>query len=402
MSGNHDDVAWAQKQIIVRTGERLIPMKLSQRRLRNWMASGLVIAALAGVSACQTPTETPTAVEDTEATTDTAEATPESLTTVRFTLSWLLQGVDAPLTLAIERGYFAEEGLDVQIERGYGSADTSSKIAAGQYDMGFGDMYSMIEFNERNPDDKMIVVAVPYNKAPFAIVTTQDSGINSVQDLAGKTLGAPAGDAPRRLWPVLAEEAGIDPNSVEWVTMEPKLRETFLLQGNVDAISGFIYSMMPSLLAGGKTMDDLNIFYYKDNGLDFYGNVVLLREDFLSANEETVRAFLRAYIRGIQDMLVDPEAGLASVVAAGDELMDPDAEKLRLQIALDELLVNEEVESLGLGAVDPARLEATIAQTVKGFELTATPDIDTVFTADYLPPLEDRQVPPASERQPLE
>ncbi len=359
------------------------------------------MAALAGVTACQTPPEPPTATEGTEETTATAADT-EELTTVRFTLSWLLQGVDAPLTLAIERGYFIEEGLDIQFERGYGSADTTNKIAAGQYDMGFGDMYAMVEFNEQNPDDQLIVVAVPYNKAPFAIVTSKDSGIESVQDLDGRTLGAPAGDGPRRLWPVLAEASGVDPDSVEWITMEPKLRETFLLQGNVDAISGFIYSMMPSLIAGGKTEDDLNIFYYKDNGLDFYGNVVMLRKDFLEENEELVSAFLRAYIRGVQDVMMDPAAGLESVLAAGDELMDANAEKLRLQIALNDLLINEEVEELGIGAVDPERLETTIAQTVKGFGLANTPALDEVFTAEYLPPLEDRLLPPEEALQPLE
>jgi NitT/TauT family transport system substrate-binding protein len=376
-------------------------MKHSKLWLRNLIASGIVMAALAGVTACQTPPEPPTATEGTEETTATAADT-EELTTVRFTLSWLLQGVDAPLTLAIERGYFIEEGLDIQFERGYGSADTTNKIAAGQYDMGFGDMYAMVEFNEQNPDDQLIVVAVPYNKAPFAIVTSKDSGIESVQDLDGRTLGAPAGDGPRRLWPVLAEASGVDPDSVEWITMEPKLRETFLLQGNVDAISGFIYSMMPSLIAGGKTEDDLNIFYYKDNGLDFYGNVVMLRKDFLEENEELVSAFLRAYIRGVQDVMMDPAAGLESVLAAGDELMDANAEKLRLQIALNDLLINEEVEELGIGAVDPERLETTIAQTVKGFGLANTPALDEVFTAEYLPPLEDRLLPPEEALQPLE
>jgi NitT/TauT family transport system substrate-binding protein len=263
-------------------------------------------------------------------------------------------------------------------------------------------MYSMIEFNQQNPDQKLIVVAVPYNKAPFALVSLKENGITSVEDLEGKKLGAPAGDAPRRLWPVLAEEVGVDAESVEWVTMEPKLRETFLLQGNVDAISGFIYSMMPSLIKGGKTPEDLNVFYYTDNGLDFYGNVVLVKESFLEENPEVVRGFLKAYIRGIQDMLRDPSTGLDSVMAAGDDLMERDAEKLRLQIALDDLLVNEEVEQLGIGDVDPERLKQTIAQTVEGFGLPTTPSPEEVFDGSYLPPLEDRQVPAASERTPLE
>ena len=306
------------------------------------------------------------------------------------------------MTLAMDRGYFAEEGLELRFDRGYGSADTISKIAAGQYDIGLGDMYSMIEFNQNNPEQKLTVVAVLQNKAPFALVSLQESGIAVPQDLEGKTLGAPAGDAPRRLWPVLATQVGVTEDSVEWVTMEPKLRESFLLQGNVDAISGFIYSMVPSLAKGGKTLDDLNIFYYTDNGLDFYGNAVLAKESFLEENPDIVRGFLRAYLRGLQDTLKDPTTGLDSVMAAGDDLMERDSEKLRLQIALDNLIVNEEVEGLGLGDVDPERLQASIAQTVEGFELTATPTVEEVFDGSYLPSLEERQIPPASERQPLE
>jgi NitT/TauT family transport system substrate-binding protein len=372
--------------------------------LKPLAVSAITLAALLGLTGCQSvPTEEPTVTEDAQAAAEMApETDTQDLTPVKFTLSWLLQGVDAPMTLAMERGYFAEEGLDVTFERGYGSADTASKIAAGQYDMGFGDMYSMIEFNEQNPDQKLVVVAVPYNKAPFVLMSLKETGIKSLNDLEGKKLGAPAGDAPRRLWPVLAEQVGVDADSVEWVTMEPKLRETFLLQGNVDAISGFVYSMMPSLVKAGKTQDDLDIFYYTDNGLDFYGNVVLVKESFLEENPDVVRGFLKAYIRGLQDTLKDPVAGLDSVMAQGDDLMERESEKLRLQIALDDLLVNEEVEANGLGAIDPERLKVSIDQTVKGFSLANTPAVEEVFDGSYLPPLEERQVPPADERTPLE
>ena len=268
--------------------------------------------------------------------------------------------------------------------------------------MGFGDMYSMIEFNQQNPDDKLIVVAIAYNKAPFALISLKDSGITSVEDMVGRKLGAPVGDAPRRLWPILAEQVGVDAAAVEWVSMEPKLRQSFLLQGNVDAISGFSYSMLPALVAGGKTLDDLSIFYYTDNGLDFYGNVILVKESFLADNPDVVQGFIKAYFRGMQDTLRDPATGLESVLAVGDELMEEDAEKLRLQIALDGLLVSEEVEQNGLGAADPVRLEETIAQTVEGFDLSETPALEEVFDDSYLPPLEERQVPPAAERQSLQ
>lgn len=143
---------------------------------------------------------------------------------IKVNPSWLLQGDNAPLTVAIQKGYFAEKGLDVNLERGFGSADTLAKVASGQFQIGFGDMYSMIEFNNKNPNDKLVAVAVPYNEAPFAIISLKKSGIDTPKALQGKQLGAPAGDAPRRLWPVLARQVGIAPDSVEWITMEPMLR----------------------------------------------------------------------------------------------------------------------------------------------------------------------------------
>jgi NitT/TauT family transport system substrate-binding protein len=373
------------------------------RLVKHSAASALALATLFGAVACQTSAPPEVTEEEAPAETETEVAeTPDELTPVNFTLSWLLQGVDGPLLLALENGYFAEEGLDVSFERGYGSSGTASTIAAGQYDLGFGDMYSMIEFNQENPDDKLIAVAIAYNKAPFALISFEESGIDSIEGMMGKKLGAPIGDAPRRLWPVLAEQVGVDADGVEWVTMEPKLRQTFLLQGNVDAISGFSYSMLPALVEAGRTLDDMNIFYYTDNGLDLYGNVILVKESYLEENPDVVRGFIKAYLRGMQDTLRDPNAGLEAVLAAGDELMDRDSEKLRLQIALDGLLVTDEVREIGLGAADPERLETTIAQTVAGFGLAETPPVEEVFDGSYLPPLEERMAPPDSELGTLE
>lgn len=320
--------------------------------------------------------------------------------TIKVNPSWLLQGDNAPLTIAIDKGYFPSEGLDVKIERGYGSADTITKVAAGQFDIGFGDIYSMLEFNAKNPNDAVVAVAVPYNRSPFAIVSLKASGINDLKAVTGKKLGAPAGDAPRKLWPVLAQQVGVKPDSVEWITMEPKLRETLLVKGDVNAVSGFATTILPSLEKAGKKAEDVNVFYYTDNGLELYGNAIVVKKAFLEKNPEVIKSFLRAYFKGLQDTLKDPQAGLESVAKAGDSLMDKNAEKRRLQIALERLYVTPEVEKVGLGGVDPARLEKTIKQVSKVFNIEAPP-INKVFDDSYLPPKEQRALPSASERKPL-
>lgn len=365
--------------------------------MRGFLCLALVSTPIV-VSSCQSQPTASEAPAGTQMSTTSTDG--KSKRAIKVNPSWLLQGDNAPITIAIQRGYFAEKGLDVKIERGFGSADTLAKVAAGQFEIGFGDLYSMIEFNSKNPNDELVAVAIPYNKSPFSIVTLKKSGITDPKALAGKKLGAPAGDAPRKLWPVFAEEAGLKPDAVTWVTMEPKLRETFLLKGDVDAVSGFATTIIPALAKAGTKPEDMEVFMYTDNGLDLYGNAIVVKKSFVEQNPDVVKSFLEAYFKGMQDTLKDPDAGLESVMKAGDSLMDKNVEKLRLQIALEDLYVTPEVEKVGLGGVDSTRLKKTVEQVSKGFGLT-TPTIDEVFTDSYLPPKNARALPPASERKAL-
>ncbi|WP_425216421.1 ABC transporter substrate-binding protein [Tumidithrix helvetica] len=320
---------------------------------------------------------------------------------IRVQLPFLKQSLDAPLIVAIEKGYFAEEGLNVTYERGFGNADTISKLGTGKYDLAFSDIYNAMEFNEKNPNDKIIAVAFYQNKAPFSIVTLKSSGIKTPADLAGKKIGAPAGDGPRKLFPLFAKEVKLSPDSITWETMEPKLRETFLLQGKVDAVSGFYTSVIPSLIKAGKTMDDIQIFFYDEFGLDFYGNGILVKQDFMAKNPEAIKSFLKAYFRGMQDVVKDPNAALDLVVSTDQsKLMDRDAEKLRLKLAIERMYVTPEVEAAGFGGVDMKRLEKSVAQTIEGFKLKPVTATD-MFTDKFLPAKEQRMVPPVADRKPL-
>jgi NitT/TauT family transport system substrate-binding protein len=360
----------------------------------------LVAVALNALNGCSSPNATTSPVSSGATVINSTDKKP--LKDVKVQLGFLLQSTYAPLIVAINKGYFAEEGLNVKWERGFGNVDTISRLASGQFDISFSDMYNALEFNDKNPNERLIAIAVPFNKSEAAILTLKEKGINDPKGLAGKKLGAPAGDGPRKLWPLLAKQIGVDANSVEWLSMEPKLRETFLLQGQVDGITGFSTSALPSLLKGGKKQDDINVFYYTSYGLDFYGNALLTKPNYAKENPEAVKGFVKAYLRGMQDMLKDPASALDAVIAAdASKLMNRDAETLRLQIALDKLLVTPEVESVGLGDLDPKRLQTTINQTVAGFGLKGAPKVTDIFDNRFLPPKESRLAPPAAERKSL-
>lgn len=362
------------------------------QKVINRLLSLLLISATFNVLAgCSTPTgTTQNAAPEASPATDTEK---KELKTVKFTLSWLFQGVDAPLTTAIEKGYFANEGIDVKFERGYGSADSINKVAAGQYDIAEGDMYSMVEFNQKNPDNKLIAVAIKYNKSPFAIVSPKKNGIDSPDKLAGKELGAPAGDAARRLFPVFAKTTGIKADSVTWTNVEPKIREALLAKGDLDAISCFTISSLPPLEKLGFSPDQLNVFYYTNFGLDLYGNALIVKESFAKENPDLIKGFVKAYLKGLQETVKEPDTAFATVAKFGKGgTFDEKLERERLQIALDSLYVSDESKEIGVGAVDPDRLKKTLEQVSQGFGLAKVPIPEDVFDDSFLPPKEDRAI----------
>jgi NitT/TauT family transport system substrate-binding protein len=310
---------------------------------------------------------------------------------VKFVLDWAIQGPQAPFIVALEKGYFAQEGLAVIMDRGYGSADAVSKVASGAYQIGYGSLDALIEFNVKNPGKELMAVYVVLNSPPYSVITLKGKGINSPKDLEGRKIGAPEGDAPRRLFPVFAKAVGIDPAKVEWVSMSPPLREPSLVKGEVDAITGFYFTGYLNLLALNVNPEDIVAFKYNDYGVELYGNAIIVRKDFMQSNPEAVAKFVRAVNRALKEVIADPEKA-ADYVKQRDPLVDRNVELERLKLALSDNILTEEVKRNGLGAVERTRLEKTIQSVVTAFNLPRTPSPDEVFTDRFLPPKEERTI----------
>lgn len=351
------------------------------------------------LKACTSPTATTssTSPEASPATDASPAPSPTSpvaagnLTNIRFMLDWVPQGIHAPLAVAIEKGFFAEEGLNVSFDRGSGSTVAISKVASGNYELAMGDVNSLPEFNQKNPQTQVRAVAVYYNKSPMAIATLKESGISEPKMLEGKTMATPSGSAVRRMFPLFAQATGIDFDKVEQPVVEPKLQTQLLANKQVDSIGIFTVSTLPNLQDAGFDEGKLNLFRFVEHGLNLYGNSILARADFLEQRPEVVQAFLRAFTKGVQDTLKDPD-GAIQMMAKYDSTFKVPLERKRLQLAIDTLITSPEVEQNGFGGVDEARFETTLKQVVDGFKLTQTPKLKDVFNPDFLPPKEQRML----------
>lgn len=311
---------------------------------------------------------------------------------VKFTLDFAFQGPQGPFLLAQDKGYYEREGLNVTIDRGFGSADAIAKIASGAYDMGFGDINSMMEFNARNPGKELVAVFIVYDAAPFSVFTLKRSGIDDPKKLEGKTLAAPAGDAGRRLFPIFAEAVGIDPAKVRFVNVDAPLREPTLARGQADGITGFYFTSLLNLKAINVPEADLNVFRFSDYTKFLYGNAVIVRPDFASKNPEAVRAFLRALVKGFKDTFTNPDEAVESV-RKRDGLINVALEKERLLLAIRNSVVTPDTQAFGLGAARRDRLVRSIELVKKAFDLPVLLKPEQVYTDRYLPPLADRRAP---------
>src|SRR5205085_3429162 len=118
----------------------------------------------------------------------------QTQTPVKFSLDFKFEGPAAPFVVAIDNGYFKAEGLDVTIDTAGGSLEPINRVASGTYDMGFGDINSLIKFRDANPSAPIKAVFMVYNKPAFSIVSRKSRGVEQPKNLEGKKLGAPPAD----------------------------------------------------------------------------------------------------------------------------------------------------------------------------------------------------------------
>ncbi|HEY2135964.1 MAG TPA: ABC transporter substrate-binding protein [Xanthobacteraceae bacterium] len=312
-------------------------------------------------------------------------------TPVKFSLDFKFEGPSAPFVIGLDKGYYKAEGLDVTIDTAAGSLEPITRVASGTYDMGFGDINSLIKFRDQNPGTPITAVFMVYNRPPFAIVTRKSRGVTKPKDLEGKKLGAPAADGAFAQWKIFVQANGIDASKVTIENVGFPVREPMLAAGQVDAITGFSFSSYVNLKDRGVQVDDIVVLLMAEYGVNLYGNAIIVNPKFAAEKPDAVKGFLRAFLKGLRDTVKDPASAVDAVIRRND-VARKDVELERLRMALKDNILTPEVKADGFGEVDMDRLGKAIDQIALTYQFKAKPKAADIFDPSFLPAAADRKV----------
>jgi NitT/TauT family transport system substrate-binding protein len=295
---------------------------------------------------------------------------------VNFITDFGYNGRHSYFYVALDKGYYKAEGLEVNILRGQGSADAIKKVASGAAVVGFADAGALV-LARSNDAIPVKLLSIVYATPPHAIFALADSGIKTGKDLEGRTVADSAFSAIPLIFNAYAQAAGIDRSKVKWVSAESSALPSLLATGRVDAVGQF--TVGEPLLAATVAPKTLTRIAYKDAGLDYYANGLIATEKTISDNPAMLKAFVRATQKGMQAAFANPkEAG---------EILNKYHKQISPAVAEGETKLVRElavVPGQKLGMIDAGRIQKTIEIMGRAYPMKTPIQVNDMFVAGFV------------------
>jgi len=307
-------------------------------------------------------------------------ASAQGLTKATLRLAFTYNGHRSPYLLAVDKGFYREEGLDVEVLEGKGVTSSMQLVASKQ------DTFTIVD-----PPSLMLgaaqgmpvrTVAQLYQTSPNALISWKDQNIAKPGDLVGKAVATLQGDTTTTMLYALLAKNKVDRNAVRIVASDGGTRNQTFLGKRAEAITGFTNDSYLSLSA--TTENALSVFPYSDFGIETMGDGIAAHRETIASSPKLVAGFVKASLRGYTYALANPEEAVASLIKRSPSLKaEVEVAKLKATAAL---LVSADTKTHGIGYSTKSRWEEAQSLMKEFGGLTKIePDVSVLYTNDFLP-----------------
>ena len=304
----------------------------------------------------------------------------KELTPVTVRLAFNYNGHRSPYLLGVDKGFYAEEGLDVKVLEGKGVTSSMQLVASKQDTFAVVDPPSlMLGYAQGMPVRTVVQL---YQTSPNAVISWDSANITKPADLVGKTVATLQGDTTTTMLYALLAKNGIEASKVRIVASDGGTRNQTFLNKRSEAITGFTND---SYLGLKSTADaPIRMFPYSQFGIDTMGDGVIAHVDTIKNGPQTLAGFVRATLKSYQYALQHPEEAIASLKKVSPSIK-PEVELEKLK-ATAPLLVSADTKANGIGYSSKERWKAAQDLMLQYGGLTkGVDDVSIYFTNAFLP-----------------
>lgn len=233
------------------------------------------------------------------------------LKAISLQLPWVMLGAYDPFTLALERGYYRDEGINLKINEGTGSLVAAQTVATGTGDFAYADAGTGAILISKGA--KMKFVAVFQRKSAFMLIYHPPLEVRSLSDIKDRTIIHAANDAPTQMFGGLLARNGMSWSDVKSAIISPSSYAQAFLQNKDFILIGNSYSTFESIKAREP---DARSRYFADFGVNLMSSGILANTALLHSDPALVKGFLAATVKGFQDAVKDPDAAVQSAAKA--------------------------------------------------------------------------------------
>jgi NitT/TauT family transport system substrate-binding protein len=364
------------------------------------VALSLLVSACAGAATPAQPTSAPPPAATSAPTTAPAMAAtaPEAAPTaasaapttaaaasgpadkVRLQLKWVPQAQFAGYYVALERGYYKDENLDVTLLPGGPDIVSEQQVANGQAEFGVDWVASFLAFRDRGLP--ITIVSQVYQSSGLLLVSKKTANIVKPEDLKGKKVGVWYGGNEFEFL-ALMDKLGFNPDRDLTVIKQGFTMDPFLA-GQMDAASAMTYNEYQVVLESGVKAEDLNVIRYTDEGVGMLQDNLFTSEEYLQSNRDIVTRFVRASMKGWQDAVTDQKFAVDTIMKYAEKGSTTVEHQTAMMSEVAKLVVPEGWSKEKIGLMDEARFKTTADIALKFKVITQPADPAKSYTNEIV------------------